>query len=68
MDTLSQKDIEYLFESFSRGKAATKHWTEGAGLGLYVAKKFVDLHDGKVWAESPGANKGSSFFIELPII
>ena len=65
---MEKKDIEDLFESFSRGKAATKHWTEGAGLGLYVAKKFVDLHDGKVWAESPGANKGSSFFIELPII
>lgn len=42
-------------------------WTEGVGLGLYVAQKFISLHRGRVWAESRGAGHGSSFFIELPI-
>ncbi|PIP18547.1 MAG: sensor histidine kinase, partial [Parcubacteria group bacterium CG23_combo_of_CG06-09_8_20_14_all_35_6] len=64
---MDKKDIQDLFESFSRGKVATKHWTEGAGLGLYIAKKFVEMHNGKIWAESDGIDKGSSFFIELPI-
>jgi len=35
-------------------------------LGLYVTKKFVTLNNGKVWAESEGKTKGSSFYIELP--
>ncbi len=65
---MEKKDIKDLFESFSRGHAGAKHWTEGTGLGLYIAKKFVDLHQGRIWAESEGINKGSSFFIELPII
>jgi len=38
---ISKEEIPYLFESFSRGSAGTRFWTEGAGLGLYVAKKFV---------------------------
>jgi len=64
---MTQEEIIHLFESFSRGGAGMRFWTEGAGLGLYVAKKFVDLHKGKVRAESPGKDKGSSFYIELPL-
>jgi len=64
---MTKEEINHLFESFSRGKAGTRFWTEGAGLGLYVAKKFVDMHNGKIWAESPGKEKGSTFYIELPI-
>jgi len=36
-------------------------------LGLYVAKKYLDLHNGRIWAESKGINKGSTFYVELPI-
>ena len=64
---MTKEEISHLFESFSRGKAGARFWTEGAGLGLYVAKKFVDMHGGKIWAQSLGKNKGSIFFIELPI-
>ena len=64
---MTKEEVNHLFESFSRGKAGTRLWTEGAGLGLYVAKKFVDMHNGKIWAESPGKDKGSTFYIELPI-
>ena len=61
------EEILHLFESFSRGGAGTQFYSEGAGLGLYVAKKFVEMHKGKIWAESPGKGKGSTFYIELPI-
>jgi len=66
-DGMTEKETEHLFQSFSRGTAGSKLWTEGAGLGLYVAKKFVEMHGGKIWAESPGKKKGSTFYFELPI-
>ncbi len=64
---MTEEEISKLFESFSRGKAGPRFWTEGAGLGLYIAKKFVEMHQGRIWVESAGKNKGSTFYIELPI-
>jgi signal transduction histidine kinase len=64
---LTKEEKEKLFERFSRGTAGTKFWTEGAGLGLYIARRFVEMHKGKIWAESEGRGKGSTFYIELPI-
>jgi signal transduction histidine kinase len=64
---LTKEEKEKLFESFSRGSAGQKYWVEGAGVGLYVAKKIVELHQGKIWVESEGKGKGSKFYVELPI-
>ncbi len=64
---MTEEEISRLFESFRRGSAGKRTWTGGAGLGLYIAKKFLDMHNGKIWAESPGINKGSIFYIEIPI-
>jgi signal transduction histidine kinase len=64
---LTKEEREKLFESFSRGSAGQKYWVEGAGIGLYVAKKIVELHQGKIWVESEGKGKGSKFYVELPI-
>jgi len=64
---LTKEEKEKLFERFSRGTAGTKFWTEGAGLGLYVARRFVEMHNGKIWAESEGRGKGSTFYVELPM-
>ena len=64
---LTKYELSKMFESFSRGAAGTRLYTEGVGLGLYVAKRFVEMHKGKIWAESRGKNKGSTFFIELPV-
>tara|TARA_Y100000310_G_scaffold317704_1_gene370889 strand:- start:424 stop:2052 length:1629 start_codon:yes stop_codon:yes gene_type:complete len=63
---MTKEEISSLFVSFTRGKAGVKS-NEGAGLGLYIAKQFVLLHKGKVWVESEGKGKGSTFFINLPI-
>jgi signal transduction histidine kinase len=64
---LTKEEKEKLFERFSRGTAGTKFWTEGAGLGLYIARRFVEMHKGKIWAESEGRGKGSTFYVELPM-
>ena len=37
------------------------------GLGLYLAKQFVDAHHGKIWVESEGEGKGSTFLVELAV-
>lgn len=63
---MARKEIAELFKSFKRGSVGQRTWTEGTGLGLYISKKFVDLHQGKIWAKSPGKGKGSTFYIELP--
>jgi len=42
--------------------------SEGSGLGLYISKKILELHDGKIWMESEGRNKGSTFYFSLPLI
>ncbi|PIP22133.1 MAG: hypothetical protein COX38_02290, partial [Candidatus Nealsonbacteria bacterium CG23_combo_of_CG06-09_8_20_14_all_39_25] len=64
---ITKAELSKMFESFSRGAAGTRLYTEGVGLGLYVARKFIEAHDGKVWAKSKGKDKGSTFYIELPM-
>ncbi|GEM_PF-946137 len=69
---LGADDIAVLFQKFRRAESANIRRREGepiegSGLGLHVAKMFVDKHGGKIWAESPGRDKGSSFIVSLPL-
>src|SRR3989344_549482 len=62
---MGQQELQHLFESFSRGRTGAKMWTEGAGLGLYIAKQVVNMHKGRIWAKSAGKGKGSTFFVQI---
>lgn len=62
---MSEEFQKHLFEAFSRETNSTVSKTEGAGLGLSIVKKIVDIHGGTVRAESE-QNKGSVFTVELP--
>lgn len=56
---------EKIFKKFSRADGVSKVYTEGTGLGLYVAKEIIKKHEGRIWAESKGESYGSTFYVEL---
>lgn len=62
---MEKEESKYVFEKFRRGVGSSSLNTEGTGLGLYVCKKIVDAHKGKIIAESDGPGKGSRFIVEL---
>lgn len=65
---LTWKERQHVFKQFFRGHQAMVTDTQGLGLGLYIAKKIVTRHKGKMWVESAGKDKGANFLIELPLL
>lgn len=65
---IPEGEMNLLFNKFSRGKEARTIRKDGSGLGLYLGKKVIEAHGGKIWAESGGEGKGSKFILELPIV
>jgi GAF domain-containing protein len=62
---IAPEDQPKIFEEFRQVGSDYAHKTEGTGLGLTLAKKFVELHGGKIWVESE-VGKGSTFTFSLP--
>lgn len=63
---ISKEEQSQLFDKFARGKAGRASGS-GSGLGLHLAKKIVELHDGKISVSSDGEGRGSTFSVALPI-
>lgn len=63
---ISKEDQRRLFEKFTRGKNAIKENASGSGLGLFIAKKIIEKHHGKISFFSEGIGMGSTVTISLP--
>lgn len=63
---IAKEDQKKLFQKFSQVKREIDEH-QGTGLGLYISRNFVELHNGKLWVESD-AGKGATFIFELPIL
>ena len=61
---IAPEDHEAVFEEFRQVGAADKK-AEGTGLGLALARKFIELHGGKIWVKSQ-VGAGSTFTFMLP--
>jgi signal transduction histidine kinase len=61
---IAPEDLEHVFEEFRQTGAGRAH-SEGTGLGLPLAKRFVELHGGRMWVESR-VGAGSTFTFSLP--
>lgn len=63
---ISKQQYKKLFSIDSNLKTKGTRGEQGTGLGLVICREFVDLHKGKIWAESK-TGKGSRFYFELPV-
>ena len=59
--------LPHIFERFRQADTSSSRTAPGLGLGLSIARQLVELHGGRIWAESPGKGKGATFFVELPL-
>lgn len=64
---IDAEDLPHVFSKFYRSQNARHADTEGMGIGLFMAKNIVEKHNGRIWVESYGENKGSTFSVALPI-
>jgi histidine kinase len=62
---IAAEHIPHLLERFFRVDRSSSRTAGGSGIGLPVAKALVETMGGKIWAESPGPGKGSTFAFTL---
>lgn len=65
---IPKEKIKSIFEAmFERTEDAKRTTSMGKGIGLPLSTEIIKNHNGKIWAESEGEGKGSTFFVELPV-
>jgi signal transduction histidine kinase len=60
--------LEAIFQEFTQVDVSSTRKAGGTGLGLPISRRLVEMHGGRLWAESTGIDgEGTTFFVELPI-
>ncbi len=60
--------LDAVFQEFTQVDSSATRKVGGTGLGLPISRRLVQMHGGRLWAESTGvAGEGSTFFVELPV-
>lgn len=63
---LHKEDLDLVFTRFYRVDSSRARESGGSGIGLTIAKNWVEAHGGEIWAESEGMGRGSTFHFTVP--
>jgi len=63
---MNKKQLSHIFDEFYKADES-RHDFESSGLGMSICKQIVEKHGGKIWVDSEGENKGTTFYFTLPI-
>ena len=63
---ISQEFLRHVFDRFRQDDSSSTRAHGGLGIGLAIVRHIVELHGGRVEAESPGVNRGATFTVTLP--
>ena len=64
---IEPRDADRIFDAFDQGGLAGTRQFGGLGLGLAIAKRLVEMHEGKISVNSEGRNRGAKFRVQLPL-
>ncbi|MCW5315868.1 response regulator [Nostoc sp. KVJ3] len=65
---ISSEFLPKVFERFRQADSTTTRSHNGLGLGLAIVRHLVELHKGKIFAQSPGSGQGATFTVRLPLL
>ncbi|MCP4691901.1 MAG: hypothetical protein GY859_27905 [Desulfobacterales bacterium] len=64
---LKPDDLDRVFDAFEQVENSASRKFQGTGLGLSLTRRLVELHGGRIWAESEGEGRGSVFTVVIPL-
>ena len=64
---INPEDQAKVFSEFKQLDSSYGRKYEGSGLGLTLCRKLVEMHGGRIWVESEGEGKGSTFTFSIPL-